>query len=131
MAINDPRSQPPTDGPLIAVSEAYEESFDGVVRDDPDDGYYQGSAGPTWRVVDQRVLHKAMAQVSVLEVPHGAPRYSIRVGTARITDAGDVLLSNHISIYDAEDAAALLSDFGEKYRHVRSTQRRVRNGSAR
>lgn len=105
-------------GPL--EPEAFDETVDGVIRDD----YYEAPAN--WRLVEQQVLHKAMAQVSVLEVPHGAPRYSIRVGTVRVTKTGEVMLSNHISIYDAEDAAALLSDLGAKYVDIRASQKRPR-----
>lgn len=99
-----------------------EESFDGI---DPDVPHATGKAS-TWRQVEQQVRHKVMAQVSVLEVPHGAPRYSIRIGTVRVTGRGEVLLSNHISIYDAEDAAILLEELGDKYIGLRNAQKRPR-----
>lgn len=113
------------DGPLTVYDnrdiEADEERFAGVERDENSAPAYN-----QWTQVEQRVLHKAIAQVSVLHVPHGAPRYSIRVGTARVTESGQVILSNHISIYDAIDAATLLADLGDKYVDKRRTEKRPR-----
>jgi hypothetical protein len=53
----------------------------------------------------------------------GTTLYSMRVGTAQLLDDGTTRISAHMSIYDVEDAVALLSELAEKYRKERDDER--------
>jgi hypothetical protein len=81
-----------------------------------------------WEIVETRIQGRAMAQVSRRQsrTPDGVPVYSIRVGTAQVLQDGTTRISGHMSIYDAEDARALLQALSEKYVDLRRDQKAER-----
>lgn len=81
-------------------------------------------AGTTWEEVERVVRGRTMATVSSrIGERDGMTLYSMRVGTAQMLEDGTTRISAHMSIYDVEDAAALLSDLAAKYRKEREDER--------
>lgn len=78
----------------------------------------------TWEVVETRVLNRVMVQVSRRnDSPGEIPLYSIRVGTTQLLRDGGTRVSAHMSIYDAQHAAQLLTELSEKYVDLRAQMR--------
>lgn len=81
-------------------------------------------AGSTWEEIERVVRGRTMAAVSSkLGERDGTTLYSMRVGTVQLLDDGTTRISSHMSIYDVEDAVALLQELGEKYRKARDDER--------
>lgn len=65
--------------------------------------------------MERRQLRRVVAAVSKREWAGQVPQYSIRVGTLQVLADGTERINMHLSIYDALDAAQLLSMLSEKY----------------
>jgi len=74
--------------------------------------------GIKWRVIETREVEGAAVQVC--ELPLRIPRYSFKVGTASL-EGGSMRVGNRLTVFNAEAAALLLAELGEKYRLKRES----------
>ncbi len=76
----------------------------------------------SWRPVERR-LGANNAVVEVNELPLPIPRYSFKIGTAKLDDNGQIIdIQPFLNPHNVIDAADLLRMVGEKYIEIREGQ---------
>ena len=74
-----------------------------------------------WRPVEKKLKGNVVVEVNELPLP--VPKYSFKVGTAKIDDNGQIIdILPFLSVYNIHDAADLLRDIGDKYIAVREAK---------
>jgi hypothetical protein len=74
-----------------------------------------------WRPIERKL--KGNVVVEVTELPLPVPKYSFKIGTAKIDDNGQIIdIQPFLSIYNVHDAADLLRSVGDKYLERRETR---------
>lgn len=85
-------------------------------------------AGRTWEDIETRACGRIMCRVSSRVGEHdGSTLYSMRVGTAHVHEDGETRISVYMSIYDIDDAIALLQEVSERYKAKRAQERQARS----
>lgn len=75
----------------------------------------------SWRPIEKRV--KGSVVVEVNELPLPVPKYSFKIGTAKLDDNGQVIeVLPFLNVYNVHDAADLLRDVGSKYADIRESK---------
>lgn len=73
---------------------------------------------PEWKIIDRVV--RGDAGVIVSELPLPVPRYSFKVGTAKIDpDTEEMYVTPYLSVFNSGDAQDLLSEVTDKYTRIR------------
>lgn len=71
-----------------------------------------------WRPVEKRLQGNVVVEVNELPLP--VPKYSFKIGTAKVDDNGQIIdIQPFLNVYNVHDAADLLRAVGDKYIAVR------------
>lgn len=74
-----------------------------------------------WRPIEKKL--KGSVVVEVNELPLPVPKYSFKIGTAKIDDNGQIIdIQPFLSVYNVHDAADLLREIGDKYLSIRESK---------
>jgi len=74
-----------------------------------------------WRPIEKKL--KGSVVVEVNELPLPVPKYSFKIGTAKIDDNGQIIdIQPFLNVYNVHDAADLLREIGEKYLSIRESK---------
>jgi hypothetical protein len=71
-----------------------------------------------WRPVEKRL--KGNIVIEVNELPLQVPKYSFKIGTAKVDPNGQIIeIQPFLSVYNVHEAADLLREVGDKYLAIR------------
>jgi len=74
-----------------------------------------------WRPIEKKLKGNVVVEVNELPLP--VPKYSFKIGTARIDDNGQIIdIQPFLSVYNVHDAADLLREIGDKYAAIRESK---------
>lgn len=69
---------------------------------------------PEWRVIERRV--RGDAGIIVSELPLPVPRYSFKVGTAKVNpETKELFVTSYLTLFNTQDACDLLDEMTDKY----------------